>query len=442
VKSIKRIGQCRGVGSAVLLAASLGLAPGCGGVPVEEALGSAEPAVETEAMGSVTQALNETRYDHRVAAAVSVVSFDVEELWVFACDSTNRLMRRVKWNHRLQPANPWSPWQKVSNRSCASTPTVGKIAGTTPNEVVYLFWRDSSDQLQMIRFREDGSAYHSNLSSALQFGAIASTPIVAHTKGFGDVEVSVVVKQAATNELWSVDLFDDEWHLQPVLSGGLPASSFTSTMDTFYLGNTLGSWPSNVLTVQENLGAHFIYTRQSNHTNFNLHAFTASAPANGPVGLLTIGGEPLSVGNPCESSGCVLYRSPIDNQLVYASLANSGNVTSLFKSFYDPPAPPHFGSGVKTLGGSVYACPEMPLITTQLLRSFGRGSDGHLLGFGSALGGFSSDLGGTSLSSAPSVAIDARFPQVFYARGASNTLYHYDNQTGGHTSLGLSMLAP
>jgi len=177
-----------------------------------------------EDVSSERQAV-ESSYDRPVAAALVVNGGAGNKGWVFACDSSNRLQRNIR------TGTTWAGWE-VFDTACVSVPSAAKwFNGTIDSVAVYarysdghlwqLYWPDATN--------DPGTAYWADLSALVGFSAITGDVVVADTND-SDGFVSVAVKKASNNELWTFDYFNGSWSTRKVLSSGTTAIRTTNTV--------------------------------------------------------------------------------------------------------------------------------------------------------------------------------------------------------------------
>ena len=386
---------------------------GCGAVPGEEQ--GSESAGEGE-HGSVQAALNETGYDRQVVAATVRVVNGESQSWLFACASNNYMRMRVK------SAGVWGPWTPIEGAAafkCAGTPSVGRML-ETPRDVLGVYWRSTNNKLIEGWFRPDGTHLVTDLTTYEGYDDISSNPTVA---GVNDNNnwISVVVREASTDEMYSIDWYHGAYVRRPLLlsdGGATFAQTFTTTAVASYAAFT-----RDFVSVQANLGAHFIFARTGWTSNFTLHAWTAAAPV---AGVLSLGGYLIS--NTCNTYGCALARDATNDNLMWAPLKNGGNLNNLFDTFNS-----------WDMGGS----PAQADRGTSS-RTYSRSSKGELVetnNWNYNSGAIINAPG--KIVSGVTVAPEQDW-QVYFASNVlgTNRLYHYDGIGRSFEDMGLDVRAP
>jgi hypothetical protein len=420
---------------------------GCSDAGVRELDSTEATELVDGSLGESTQALNESAVDRQQVAAIVRMTPNEDQLWVFACDSNNSMRRRVKHNHYRDPStSQWSSWFTVGNgRSCASPPTLGKWEwnGYVPGgyEAMGAYWRDLNNHLLEAWYNEDGTSMVTDLSDYLGFGPIQGTPAVAdisNTDSAGKRISVAVVKAGAAGELYTLDFYSGSWHVKPVLlSNGLvanaaPGASFVTQF---------GAGGRSLISMQYNLGAHFIYARDHWTPSYTQFAWT-TVPDAKPLGVLsfarTFWGIPAWDKLNCSSYTCAVFRDPATNRPKFALLDVGGNISNSFISFASVQP---FGPGA-LMGGSVSWSGGQFVAPPSTTRSYLRTNEGHAAEFTTDYG-VVQDLGGSNLTSAPVPTLfESR--HYFYTAGASNTVFYHEIEHAGqpHVNLGLSTLAP
>ena len=195
-----------------------------------------------EEVDSESQAV-ESGFDRPAAAALVVRGNGSNEPWVFACDSSNRLQRNIR--HGLM----WSGWEPIDT-TCVSVPSVAKWYNpTTDTDAVAVYARHNDNKLWEIYWpdatNDPDTAYWWNLSNETGFGTITGDVVVAETQdqnGF----VSIAVKKASNNELWTFDYLNG-WSTRPVLAASGATIVTTNTVSA--RASITKQWPDpSVLT--------------------------------------------------------------------------------------------------------------------------------------------------------------------------------------------------
>ena len=259
----------KSVGLFVLVVASAG----CGDADTGEA-SSREPEV-----GQIAERL-ESIWDRQPAGVVAVMrdprdrNPDTSQLWVFACSSTNQLMRRIKTNFRSNTFE--GDWTVEADTPCATVPSVSAWS-RSPQDQVEVVFRSTSNQLIEVFYDSNGARSELNLSDYLNFGAIAGAPVIADMDdALGNL--SVVVRNPS-NRLYTLSVFSNRWHVYPVTnaSGGGPVLA----------DGTLVGWYSDTkayLSATDN-GTYRTYRHPAWNTGFR--QFNAALPSNLNLGVVT-----------------------------------------------------------------------------------------------------------------------------------------------------------
>ena len=119
-------------------------------------------------------------------------------------------------------------------------------------------WRSTNNKLIEGWFRPDGTHLVTDLTTYEGYDDISSNPTVA---GVNDNNnwISVVVREASTNEMYSIDWYHGAYVRRPLLlsdGGATFAQTFTTTAVASYAAFT-----RDFVSVQANAGAHFIFAR-------------------------------------------------------------------------------------------------------------------------------------------------------------------------------------
>jgi hypothetical protein len=276
-------------------------------------------------VGSIESAINETSHDRPVAAATSRTVNGVEQTWLFACDSNNVMKVRVA----DAGTNVWGSWSTINSSAafkCAGPPSVGRIL-ESPRDILGVYWRSTNNKLIEAWYRANGTFAVTDVSAEAGFGSISSNPAVAGIDNANNY-ISVAVREAATDEMYTIDWYQNDYVTRPMLlSGGAVFSqSVTTTVVASY-----ATYTRDYISTQANAGAHFIFARASWADSFTQFAWTASAPASAPLGVVSLGGA--AINGSCDTHGCALFRNPTNNNTMWATLQNGGNITNQFQSF-------------------------------------------------------------------------------------------------------------
>jgi hypothetical protein len=387
----------------------------CGAAPDEFVEDGASPG---EPVGEVREALNETAVDRPLVAAIRRRFDGSNGIWLFACDTNNRMRRNVGTTGGSWPTG----WFTVSNNwNCASPPSVGKWVNETPTgETIAVYWRSLADKLIEARYRADGSVTLSNLSDSLGFGPIAGSPVVADSTNRTDYSqrFSVAVVKATSRELYTLDYYQGAWHpAKPVLLDTGATATVLAGTSIVALHSTTGI--DAHLSIQHNFGAHMIFKRRYWSNSYTQYAYTATG--NGlPKGVVTFMGDGTTPKR-CPSALCALIRDPADNRPKLADLVSAGgNLTNRFARAVA--APPSFPPSLEPRVASSFLSNAYPHSAVHM--TYPVLANGHV-GFFGGLSGAVADLGfGASISSATTPAAYAG-EHVFYTVGASNTLHYF-----------------
>jgi hypothetical protein len=384
---------------------------GCGAVPGEE---HGLEGGEGE-LGSEEAALNETGYDRQVAAATVRVVNGESQLWLFACSSNNYMKMRV------QSAGVWSGWTSLNGSAefkCAGPPSVGRMLDT-PRDLLGVYWRSASNKLIEGWFRPNGTHQVMDVTTYEGYDDISSNPTVA---GVNDDNnwISIVVREASTNEMYSIDWYHDAYVRRPLLLAG--GQTFSQTFTTTPVAS-YAAFTRDFVSVQANAGAHFVFARTGWTSHFTQHAWTAAAPVEG---VLSLGGYLIS--GTCSKFGCALARDATNDNLMWAPLQNGGNLNNLFETFNS-----------WDMGGSPGQADR-----GKSSRTYSRASNGELVETNNW--NFNS---GTIISvpgkivSGVTVAPQVDW-QVYFASNAhgTNRLYHFDGIGRSFEDMGLDVRAP
>jgi hypothetical protein len=212
-----------------------------------------DAAAPPEAFASVQQAV-ETNYDAPATASLEVLSPETWAVaWVFACDSNHRLQLR-----RNIATNGWGSWE-VLDTSCEGVPSVAKWrvgpAGAGGYDSVAVYGRYSDGHLWELWWPDatnlPGTRQWADISAVTGFGNIAGSPVVAETNS-ADGFVSVAVRKASNNELFTMDFVAGAWSFRKVISAGTTAIRTSNTVtargQTFVSGNFLSYLAGRGLT--------------------------------------------------------------------------------------------------------------------------------------------------------------------------------------------------
>jgi hypothetical protein len=404
------------------------LTAACGGEP--EGIESNEGG--DEALGQVSQAVNQTAFDTQVAATISRRNGSPWEYWVFACDANFKMRRRVSDDN-----GTWlSHWIGVAGGyDCATPPSVGKFAGTGPKEALGAYWRDLSNHLIEAWYKPDGTSMVTDLSDYLEIGPIAGTPVVADAiNQTGATErISVAVRTAGLNQLHTLDFYWGEWHTAPILmSNGAIATAIGNTMPVLQRTTERGSF----IAAQTSATTHTIFSRKYWSQSYKEYAKIT----NSPPGLVTfLAMDSANAPADCSTKwGCATYRGPLGLILV-ASLQTGGDITNNFVAVPEP----LFGG--TRLGGSLWST-----VGANLDSAYARTSEGklgriidetwdfHVYPWQEPPPGVPPD--GVNITSA--VTVGTRM-NVFYAVGSSYRLHDIGGaNTPWTTDTGLNVLPP
>jgi hypothetical protein len=425
VPGVKTIASKLGFGAVLLQLVA------CGAASTDELTDGGESAAE------VSQALNETAMDRPMAAAISrnLAGSSQKQIWVFACDTNNKMRRRVGTEHGVFSGS----WITVaSSQSCASPPSVARwgplLDEPDHHDILLVYWRDLNNNLIEVMYKEDGTTSTTNLSEHTGFGPIAGSPVVAASisalGAYRRVSIAVV-KAGASRELYTLDYYQGAWQPpKPVLMD-------TGATATVMAGTSIVacSLDYDYLSIQLNLGSHFVFKRGLWSHNYSAYAWTAGAPNSVPKGVLGMIDSGDFNGR-CATDFCAVARDPATNRPVVADLTVGGNITSRFtfppgsQGGFPPPFQPPLASSVATRRAFLE-----PFLDQRPLAL----ANGHV-GWLSVTGRTIDSNVGSNIVSQP-FPVEYVFGQFLYTVGPSNTLYYFKETNGVLTenSLGLNV---
>ena len=197
------------------------------------ACGEAPPLEQAEAVGSVEEAV-ETAFDKPPIATSIEVHTASTELWVFACDTSGNLRRRVK----ASPAGAWGAWSAVTS-GCAD----GLSAGTWPfadgTEQVFVYYRGNDNHLRQVWYASSSATPTiSDISALSGVGSINGSPRVVdygNCNNCGGTRWIHVAVRDSSNFVRMAIFDGTSWSQKPVLLGADPRAP------TLVSSNTLGT---------------------------------------------------------------------------------------------------------------------------------------------------------------------------------------------------------
>lgn len=337
----------------------LGTAAGCGGEAAFD---------QVEMVDQLGSAAYETLADRTAAAAVEVgYGTGSEELWAFACDTNNRLIRAVK-----ERDDVWS--FEVMDTGCASTPSVGKQRYSDGFETVMVYYRSTGNRLwELVIYPHNGQRSFVNLSTASGVGKIDGRPLYVGVPLNG-LEV-VAVRQASTGYLYALHWNGSAW----VATAAKKANGKNvPTTGTFGTGYPADSSPY-MLTTQVSITDNMILTQQQ------VGLFVEKRTVRNVRGNLMISQFPINDGSPLRNCvPCLLSR---DSSGV-ARAADVDENPLVWHTLFD-----------ERLGGSL-----QPLPLQSEIKYAARSASGELL-YGDA-DGSPAVMDGVTVASAPAGVLD------------------------------------
>ena len=271
------------------------------------------------------------------------------QLGVFACGTDHAMRRRIVDPPGTTP-QPRS-WNIVANSfPCDGPPSIGKWRGGTPHDTLGVYYRSTDNRLIEAWYSSDGSTQASDLTSHLDFPNITGNPTVVDAvdrEGMSQ-RISVAVRRASDNEIFTFDYYQGSWKVRD--------TGRTGTGNT--LGVSYGQYGKSYFSIQTAPTSYYVFARKSWLSPYALWAGVQNTdpPLFGVLNFANIAGGAFTIRTMNQQYG--------DFTQWYALSASDGGTFQV----------PGDEAATGVSDGNMFSAPTGP---TEL--AYGRSKDGYLI---------------------------------------------------------------
>jgi hypothetical protein len=222
------------------------------------------------------------------ADAVTTRVNNVLKVWVFACDASNNLRRRVK----TISSGTWGSWTSPAvGVQCTGAPAVVKWGDSNATtEQVIVYFRSTANKLYELHYSSSGALTLINLSSSTGFGDISTDPVVVNQEQAAN-KIAVAVSNSA-QRLHTLDYYNGAYHVHPVIDTGTTAV-LTPNPVVGYFSSGIHAGNKTWIAGHNGVSEGFIARRgaayNANYVKLQLPYTTHAKPGLAPVDSFGVG---------------------------------------------------------------------------------------------------------------------------------------------------------